>query len=66
MRGRCKWFSNPKGYGFVVNEEVGQDIFVHYSTIQMDGFKTLKEDQEVEFDLVETDKGPQASNVKPC
>ena len=63
MRGKVKWFNNDKGYGFIEYKE-GEDIFVHYSTILSDGFKTLVEGQYVEFNLVETSKGYQALNVK--
>ena len=62
VRGTVKWFDNKKGYGFVVPEN-GKDIFVHYSVIQGDGFKTLNEGQEVEFEIIPTDKGEQARNV---
>jgi CspA family cold shock protein len=61
-KGRVKWFSEAKGYGFIEREE-GEDVFVHYTAIQMDGFKTLAEGQEVEFEVVRGDKGPQAENV---
>jgi cold shock protein len=60
--GSVKWFNEAKGYGFI-KLETGDDVFVHYSSIQCDGFKTLAEGQEVEFDLVEGQKGKQASNV---
>lgn len=62
MQGRVKWFNNDKGYGFIDYPE-GEDIFVHYSAIKQDGYKTLSEGQEVEFDLIETAKGLQAINV---
>ncbi len=62
MRGKVKWFNNDKGYGFVDYKE-NEDIFVHYSAIKQDGFKTLSEGQIVEFDLIETEKGLQAVNV---
>jgi CspA family cold shock protein len=61
-RGTVKWFNEQKGFGFITQED-GQDVFVHYSSIQNDGFKTLVEGQEVEFDIVEGEKGPKASNV---
>ena len=63
MIGRVKWFNNEKGYGFIEYKE-NEDIFVHYSTIESDGFKTLSEGQYVEFTLVDTSKGYQALNVK--
>ena len=61
MKGTVKWFNNQKGYGFISDEE-GKDIFVHYSGLNMEGFKTLDEGQQVEFDVVEGAKGPQATN----
>ncbi len=61
-RGRVKWFSNEKGYGFIERES-GEDVFVHYSAIQADGFKTLEEGEEVEFEIVQGARGPQAANV---
>ena len=61
--GKVKWFNNEKGYGFIEYKE-NEDIFVHYSAIELDGFKTLSENQLVEFTLVETSKGYQALNVK--
>lgn len=61
--GIVKWFNSEKGYGFISREN-GDDVFVHYSAINMDGFKTLEEGQEVQFEIVEGDKGPQATNVK--
>jgi CspA family cold shock protein len=64
MKGTVKWFDAKKGYGFITKED-GEDIFVHWSAIQTDGFKTLKEGQEVEFDVQDGQKGPQAANVKP-
>jgi CspA family cold shock protein len=63
-RGRVKWFNEAKGFGFIEQED-GQDVFVHYSAVDMDGFKTLHENQEVEFDIVEGPKGLQSQNVKP-
>ena len=59
---KVKWFNNAKGYGFIGRED-GPDVFVHYSAIQLDGYKTLKEGDEVEFDIVEGQKGPQADAV---
>jgi CspA family cold shock protein len=61
-KGKAKWFSNAKGYGFI-GLESGPDAFVHYSAIQMDGYKMLKEGDEVEFDIVQGEKGPQADAV---
>lgn len=63
-KGKVKWFSEAKGYGFIEREE-GEDVFVHFTAIEGEGFKTLKEGQEVEFDVVQGTKGPQAENVKP-
>ena len=61
-KGTGKWFSNSKGYGFI-SDENGKDVFVHYSGLNMDGFKSLEEGQAVEFDVVDGAKGPQATNV---
>ncbi len=61
-RGRVKWFNERRGFGFIERDD-GDDLFVHYSAIQMEGFKTLEEGQEVEFDIVEGEKGLQATNV---
>ena len=61
-KGTVKWFNNQKGYGFISDEE-GNDVFVHYSGLNMDGFKYLEEGQAVEFELVNGSKGPQATNV---
>ena len=64
-RGRVKWFNNEKGYGFIEYEGlVDEDIFVHYSSIEQEGYKSLKEGEIVEFTLIETAKGNQAINVK--
>ena len=60
--GTVKWFNNAKGYGFL-GREGGADVFVHYSSIQIDGYKSLKEGDEVEFDIIEGTKGPQADQV---
>jgi len=62
--GKVKWFNESKGYGFIESED-GEDVFVHFSEIQSEGFKTLKEGQEVEFEKTQGKKGPQASNVIP-
>jgi CspA family cold shock protein len=62
MQGKVKWFNAEKGYGFIERED-GGDVFVHFSAIQSEGFKTLEEGQAVEFDIVEGGRGPQAANV---
>ena len=62
MKGTVKWFNAKKGFGFI-SDENGNDVFVHFSALQMDGFKVLDEGEEVEFDVVNGEKGPQASNV---
>ena len=62
MKGTVKWFNNQKGYGFISDEE-GKDVFVHYSGLNMSGFKSLDEGAEVETDVTEGAKGPQAINV---
>ncbi|MCC8142296.1 MAG: cold shock domain-containing protein [Lachnospiraceae bacterium] len=63
QRGTVKWFSAKRGYGFISDAD-GNDIFVHFSAIDMDGFKELKENDIVEFDVIESDKGVQAANVR--
>jgi cold shock protein len=63
-QGTVKWFSNEKGYGFIERES-GDDLFVHFSEISMDGYKTLVQGQRVEFEVAEGDKGLQASTVRP-
>lgn len=62
VQGKVKWFSNVKGFGFI-EQEGGQDVFVHYSSIQGEGYKTLEEGEVVSFEIVQGEKGPQASNV---
>ena len=62
MHGKVKWFSAEKGYGFIERED-GGDVFVHFSASQEDGFKSLTEGQEVDFDIVDGARGPQAANV---
>ncbi len=64
MEGTVKWFNESKGFGFIETEE-GKDVFVHFSAIQGDGFKTLREGQKVQFDVVDGQKGPAAENVVP-
>lgn len=63
MTGKVKWFNAEKGYGFIEREDGGGDVFVHFSAIQGEGFKTLEEGQAVEFDVVEGNRGEQAANV---
>ena len=64
-QGTVKWFNDSKGYGFITPSDGSADVFVHHSEIQMDGFKTLAEGQEVEFEVSQGQKGPRATNVKP-
>ncbi len=61
-RGKVKWFNPEKGFGFIERED-GKDVFVHFSAIEMDGYKTLEEGMEVQFEVIEGAKGPQAANV---
>jgi CspA family cold shock protein len=63
--GTVKWFNNSKGYGFIA-QEGGEDLFVHFSSIQMDGFRTLREGQKVSFEVRHGEKGAHAVNVMPC
>ena len=62
MKGTVKWFNAKKGFGFISDEE-GKDVFVHFSALQMDGFKVLDEGDEVEVEVIDGEKGPQAANV---
>ncbi|HIS28951.1 cold shock domain-containing protein [Lentibacillus sediminis] len=62
MTGKVKWFNAEKGFGFIERED-GDDVFVHFSAIQAEGFKTLEEGEDVEFEIVEGNRGPQAANV---
>lgn len=63
MQGKVKWFNDQKGYGFITPDDGTPDVFVHHSAIQSNGFRTLSENQSVQFDLLNTDKGPKAANV---
>ncbi len=63
LTGRVKWFNSQKGFGFIVPDNGGKDLFVHYSAIKSEGYKTLKEGQKVEFEIEQTDKGEKAVNV---
>ncbi|MBI4792846.1 MAG: cold-shock protein [Proteobacteria bacterium] len=63
VQGKVKWFNESKGFGFIERED-GDDVFVHFSAIKEEGFKTLNEGQRVEFDIVDGQKGPAAANVK--
>ena len=62
-KGTVKWFNGTKGYGFITNAETGEDVFVHFTGIVADGFKTLEEGQSITFDVTEGNRGPQATNV---
>ncbi len=62
--GKVKWFNNAKGYGFILPDDGGEDLFAHYSSIEMDGYKTLKAGQEVQFDVLEGPKGLHATNIR--
>ena len=62
-KGTVKWFNNQKGYGFITDAQSGKDVFVHYSGLNMEGFKSLEEGASVEFEVVNGEKGPQAVNV---
>jgi len=65
-RGKVKWFNDKKGYGFITPDDGGDDLFVHHSNITMGGFRSLQENQAVEYEAVEGRKGPEATNVHPC
>jgi CspA family cold shock protein len=64
-QGNVKWFNSEKGYGFITPTDGSKDLFVHFSAIQGDGYRSLDENQPVEFDVTQGDKGPQATNVRP-
>ena len=65
-QGTVKWFNAEKGFGFIAQDGGGEDVFVHFSAIQSSGYKSLDENQKVEFDLAQGPKGPQAENVRPA
>ncbi|OGS23890.1 MAG: cold-shock protein [Elusimicrobia bacterium RIFOXYB2_FULL_50_12] len=62
--GKVKWFNDQKGYGFIAREDGSGDVFAHFSAIQSEGFKTLAEGDNVEFDVIDSDKGPKAANIR--
>ena len=64
-QGTVKWFNAEKGFGFIAQDGGGDDVFVHFSAIQMQGYKSLEENQKVEFEVTQGAKGPQASNIRP-
>jgi len=64
MKGKVKWFNDQKGYGFITPEDGSADVFVHHTSILGEGFKTLAENQAVEFEILQSDKGPKAANVQ--
>jgi CspA family cold shock protein len=63
LQGKVKWFNNQKGYGFITRNDGSGDVFVHYSAVQGNGFKSLAEGDSVEFEVIDSDKGPKAANV---
>ncbi|CAM1502633.1 Fc.00g074090.m01.CDS01 [Cosmosporella sp. VM-42] len=65
LKGKVKWFNQDKGYGFIEREDGGADVFVHFSQIEGGGYKTLEDGQQVEFEVKDGNKGPQAAHVKP-
>lgn len=65
-RGTVKWFSEDKGYGFIVPDEGGKDLFVHHSNIEIEGFRSLQEGQKVEYEVGQGRKGPEATKVRPA
>ena len=65
MKGKVKWFNDQKGFGFITQDDGSKDVFVHHTSILGSGFKTLAENQQVEFDVQQSEKGPKAANVKP-
>lgn len=64
--GKVKWFNEKKGFGFIVPDDGGADLFVHHSNIVSEGFRTLQDDQAVEFNVAQGKKGPEATDVRPC
>jgi CspA family cold shock protein len=64
--GKVKWFNDAKGFGFITPDDGGKDLFAHHSNIQMSGYKSLKESQAVQYDVVDGPKGPAATNIKPA
>jgi CspA family cold shock protein len=63
--GKVKWFNDAKGFGFITPDDGGKDLFAHHSSIQGSGFKSLKDNQQVQFDVVDGPKGPAAANIRP-
>lgn len=64
QQGKVKWFNNAKGFGFIVSDEGGEDVFAHFSQIQMEGYKTLKTDERVQFEVTDGPNGKQAQNIQ--